>query len=263
MAECTVELPPWRVDVVSLSATNTLIWEPQWHPVTGVGAADFLVDGRNRTLGGGAGIELKPAIQLAAVRTDRPDAGGAISNGSVITANGVTHFRETVSGGAYFWFRRGLSHNLSAGAYARMEVLMYTSFRSCAKMFPAREIVFNPLNPTNAVSYFQLTGPIPTIGVSKAKAAIIIMDNANSDMDCRIAGRAFNDPMARGGWTGLEADWSTPGTGDSAINTNEIDLDGLSLSSYQWFELALAVRKGATEDAPGRAIFHIIPAVKF
>ena len=48
-------------------------------------------------LGTSAALSIKPAIQLAAVRTDRPDAGAAVTAGTVILcANAVYMYGSTV-----------------------------------------------------------------------------------------------------------------------------------------------------------------------
>lgn len=263
MATCTRDLPPWAFEVMATSGEEMLIWEPSWHPVTGVSVVDFTPDVKNITLGAMAAIAMKPAVQYAAVRTDRPGVGAAISAGSPITANGVTHFEETLSGATQFFFRRGWSYELTAGSFARAEVLLYTSFRSCGHIFPTKEIAFNPTNDTNVPSYFPAAGPFSAVGVDKAKFAVIGMDNLNTDLEWRMAGRAFNDPLARGPWTDLESAWNAPGSGDFSANTGEVDLSGLSLGSNHWMELALAVRKGSGGDPNSRCLFHVIPAIKY
>jgi len=226
--------------------------------------------------GPGAAVALKPALQLAAVRTDRPDAGAAITAGSDITANGATHFRETPSMASKFWFRRSLSYKLTSGSFASCEVQLSTAFKQCAQLLPPVEVVFNPLNSTVDISCFPLSRVLTSNSADKTKAAVIIMDNATSTLDwrppCRrgqsaalgsgLFGRAFNDPMAPGSWTALGSAWNAPQSGDTDLNTGELDIaTALSLSSNQWFQLALAIRKGSAGEANCGAILHLIPAI--
>jgi hypothetical protein len=260
---CTRELPPLQQDHVLTSQEETLLWEREWNAITGVAKVSLTADVRNLVLGSGAAVALKPAIQMATVRVDRPDPGAAISAGSVITAEGVSHFEETLSGSNKFYFRRGFSLRLTAGSYARVETTLHTAFRACGTIFPAREIPFHPMNSTAAVHYFSLTGRFPLVGVDKAKLAVIGMDNLNTSLQWRAAGRTFIDPTYRGAWVDLMSGWQTPATGDFGVNTGEIDLSGLSLASNHWGELALAVRKDADGSAPSRCIFHVIPAIKY
>lgn len=108
---CTRELPPWSFDLNLCSPTAGYVWDPQWYPSTGGSSIDFLADVRSVTAVGGAGpgVSLLPALQFAAFRTKRPDAGNGLSTGSPITAAGLTHYQESVTSTDKFWFRRGSS----------------------------------------------------------------------------------------------------------------------------------------------------------
>jgi hypothetical protein len=264
---CTRELPPWELDIILTTSDEVRVWEPTWNPIIGVSSVDFLADVRNLVGGTGAAVSLKPAIQYAAVRTDRPGAGAAITAGSAITAgNTLTHYEETLSGSLNFWWRRGWSYQLTSGAFARCSTIQYTSFRSCGKIFPAREVLFNPTNDKNTDCEYPLTGMFPAVGVDKAKLAIVGLDNLNNSLRYRLIGRAFNDPQARGSWILLPTvggSYTTPGTGDFVDNTGEVDLSGLPLTTNQWMELGLAIGKANDTDPNGRCIFHIIPAIKY
>jgi hypothetical protein len=257
------------LNLVITSTQRAFAWEDRWYTSTGVGTVEFTADVRNTALGPNpSAMEIKPALQFAPVRTDRPDAGVAITAGQAITGdtttNGPVHFEETVSAAAKFWFRRGWSYKLTAGTFARCETLLYTSFLSCGTVFPAKEVVFNPLNDKADVSLFPLTGPFAAVGVDIAKMAVIGLDNVNTDLEYRAFGRAFNDLMARGAWTALESVWANPPqAGDFFRNTGEIALTDLALGTKHWMELALGVRKGADGEPNSRVIFHVIPAVKY
>lgn len=259
------ELPPLPFDLLIYSAEQAFFWDDSWHAVTGVPDIDFNADTRNVVLGAGAAVSLKPALQFAVTRTDRPDDGVLITAGSAITGNGLTHYLETLSAGSKFFFRRGIGFKLTAGSFARAQGLLYTAFRTRGLILPAEEIVFNPTNDTNQVSYFPLGGgrAIPCNGVDAAKLVVFGMGNLTTTMDWRLAARAFNDPLARGAWTDLGAGWNTPQTAEFDANTGEISLSGISPATKQWLELALAVRKTAGGDTNSRCIFHVIPALKY
>ena len=209
--------------------------------------------------------DLEPAIQLAAVRQDRPSAGAFIAAGSAITANGTTHYQETLGGGSYFFWRRGFSFKLTGvgATFGYAEVKLYTSFRSCGTVFSAKELVFNPFDDNTEASYLPLTGPFSAIGVDKAKLAIVGLANTSSTMQYSLAARAFNDPMARGGWTDILAFANpSPTTGDFEANTGEQAFTGITLANYQWAELALGV-KTTSAGTPPRVIFHVIPSISY
>lgn len=259
------ELSALQFDLNIYSADQAFFWDSTWHASMGVPDIDFTADVRNVVLGSGAAVSLKPALQFAATRTDRPDDGATITAGSAITAASLTHYLETLSAGAKFFFRRGMGFKLTAGSFARAQGVLYTAFRPRGMVLSAEEIVFNPTNDTNAVSYFPLGGgkPIPCNGVDSAKLALFGMGSLTTTMDWRLAARAFNDPLARGTWTDLGAGWNTPQTADFEGNTTDLALSGLSPTTKQWLELALAVRKTSGGDTNSRCIFHVIPALKY
>lgn len=261
---CTQELPTWIVDLVITSQEESFIWERTWYPVSGVGSIDFTTDVRNRVLGSGAAMAIKPSLQLAIVRTDRPDAGAAITAGSVIPAEGLTHFEETVSGSAKAFFRRGWSFKLTAGSYARCETLMHTSFRSCAKIFPVKEIEIEPNNGTAAYHFVSLSGVMAAHGVDSAKIMAILHDNLNNALEWRLAGRGFNDPNSRGAWVLLETGWRSTTAGDSSDNTGEVPVaTPLSLTTNHFVELGLAWRKSTDGATNSRCLMQILFAVLY
>jgi hypothetical protein len=257
---CVRGLEPWSTDLIITWADEAFLWDALWLPSTGVDQVDFTADLRNLALGSGAAVAIKPAVQLAAVRVDRPDGGAAISAGSVLTGSGLTHFRETLSGASKFFFRRGWSARLTSGSYARVELTQYAAFRACGGVLPPRDFAIDPVNAGTDVRYVSLSDALPTIGISKAKLAVLGMGNANADLEYRVAGRAFNDPLARGEWVDLQAGWTTPSAGNFEANTGEVDLAALSPSASQWLELGFAVRKGAGGDPNSRASFRVLPA---
>lgn len=264
----TREPPPFSFDLTVVSDQLAFVWDAQWYPVTGVGKVDFTADVRNVTVvGTSAGVSIKPAIQYATTRTDRPGTGGVISDGVAITGNDLKHYQQTLAGSGEFFFRRGIGYQLTGGTFARAQGLLYTAFNTLGQVLPAQEIVFQPLNVTAAVSVFPLGGgrAIPAQGVSAAKLVAITMGNLNNTLQWQVAGRAFNDQLARGNWTLLEGtSWRTPAAGDDGANTGEVELaTNLSLASKQWVELGLAVRKAADTDPVSRVTFHIVPALKY
>ena len=71
------------------------------------------------------------------MRTDRPDAGAIIAGTAMSTAT-ATHYLATLAGSTQFWFRRGVAYRLTAGTKVSAQALLYTAFRSCGTIFPAR-----------------------------------------------------------------------------------------------------------------------------
>jgi hypothetical protein len=264
---CTRELPPWSFDLNILSSTAGYVWDPQWYPSTGVSSIDFLADARSVTAVGGAGpgVSLLPTLQFAGVRTDRPDAGSGLSTGSPIVAAGLTHYQEPVTSTDKFWFRRGFSFKLTGvGAlFGTASVVLHTSYRSCGRVFPTRQVVVNPFLDAAEASWWPITGLFPLAGVDKAKAAIVGIDNNSSVLRWALGFRAFNDPMDRGVWTPLTTfAQPSPTTGSFEVNTNEVGFTGITLSNFQWGELAIGAKSNSGSIA-ARLIFHAIPALRY
>jgi len=256
------ELPPLRFDLSVYSTEQSFLWEDKWHASTGVDDADFLLDLRNVEEPGGSAIAIQPAVQLAATRIDRPDAGTAV--GSAASAAGLTHYEHSLSASLKFFWRRGIAYKLTTASFARAEGLLYTSYKDLGRVLPTETVVFNPTNDTIGVSYFPLGGgrPQPTNSLTKLKLAVLGMGSLNADMEWRLAGRGFNDPLARGDWTNLEPAWNDPTTTNFNTNTGEVDPSSLPTGN-QWIELALAVRKGVGTDPNSRCIFKVLPALKY
>lgn len=265
MASLMRELQPLPFDICAYSAEQAFLWDNQWVPCMGVADVDFALDARNVVVGAGpAAISLKPAIQFAVARVDRPDDGSLITAGSAVTAAGVTHYNETLSGGGKFFWRRGLGYKLTAGSFARAQGLLYAGFRNQGLILPAEEVVFQPTNDSNQASIFPLGGgrPLLVARVSKAKLAVVGMGNLTTTMNWQLAARAFNDPLGRGDWTILGSA-STPNQVNFEGNTSEVSFTGITLANFFWLELGLAVFKTSGGDTNSRCVFHVLPALSY
>lgn len=261
------EPPPLSFEVTALSSEEMVMWEPRWDTTTGVTSVNLLLDVQTITLGTAAGIEVKPALQLASVRTDRPSAGGAISTGSWATAAGRTQYAHTLSAITdRFFFRRGVAYKLTAGSVARAQGLLHGSWQNRGLVLAPDEFMVQPNNDSTAFSVFPLGGgkPAPAIGVDKAKSIVIGMGNANTDLEWQLAARVFNDPLARGDWSLIEAGgWRATSTTNFEVNTDEQAFTGLTISGFQWIETGIAVRKGSANDPNSRCQFFATGALTY
>lgn len=262
---CPRELPTIRHTVTLLSTDLMYVFEDRWWP--GIpGTLDFVGEIENIVQGtGGAAVECKPALQTAAVRSDRPDAPGLISAGSAITAAATpTHYEETPSLGSKNHFRRGWGCKLTSGSLAVVSLRQHTSAPTCGQVLAPVMVVVDPLNAGTDIVLNLISPVLVALNVSKVKAALVFQDNVNDKLEWRLHGRAFNDRAAPGAWTALGSGWTAPASGDSELNTGEIDLvTALSLSSYQWLELALGTRKTAGGDPNSRCNILVHPIVTF
>lgn len=264
---CTRELAAFSFDLVLTSTQWAYFWDPQWHPVTGVATVDFALDVNLEQVpvGGGTTWEVIPALQHAAVRTDRPGTGAAVSGTPVSGVATPTHYAGTTTESSNFWFRRGIAARLqgTTPTLANLKGVLNTAFRMEGLSLPVQELVFNPLNSTTIPNVYPL-GTFPTAGVDKAKLAVILRDNLNNKMEWQLYARVFDDKEARGSWT-AKGSLQTTTAGYSAVNTGEITLSGggFTPADHQWIEFAFGVSKNGTLDANSRCIFEILTALRY
>jgi len=161
--------------------------------------------------------------------------------------------------------RTGVGYALTSGTFSRAQGVLYQAVRQRGELLPPDEIVFQPTNDTAVASNFPLGGgvPMPTAGVDLARMTVFLLDNLNTTCEWRVIGRGFNDPLARGAWVNLMSGWQSTSAGDTPVAPADISLSGLSLASYQWFELGFSVRKTVDGSANSRCIFHITTGVQY
>ncbi len=256
------ELKPLPFDLTILSDQAAYFWDPLWYASTGVPNLDFLLDTRDLVLGQNAAVSLKPAIQYAVTRIDRPETPFTVA-GNAVTAEGLNRFGESLSAASKFFFRRGVSYKLTAGAFARVQGTLYTAHRVLGSILPAEEISFQPTNDKALASVFPLAGgrAFPTTGIDKAKLVIHVMGNLNGSLEWQLAVRIFNDPLARGDWT--LGTWNALSSGNTPLNSGELGFNGLTITDAQWLELGIALRKSTDGSDNSRATIHVIPALKY
>lgn len=254
-----------------MSGATSYAFVDAWLPRLFCGTWDFNLDVRALETGSGATLSVKPALQHAPVRGERPDQPAVIGAGNAATSAGILHYVESPASLEYKGlFRFGIGYWLSAlGSvpFGRAEVILTASWRPLGKLLPAEEVVVNPTNDSTEWSIFPLNRgkPIPARSLDLANAIVIGQGNLTSTMEYWLYVRAFNDPMARGDWTSMALGSNgpqTPSVGNFEVNLGNVAFPaGISLSSYQWVELALGVRRASGNNS--RCIFHVLPSVKY
>lgn len=260
---------PFFWEARAYSAEPSFLYPPEWNGCTGVPTLDALLDTRNVAVASNSAIAVKPAIQLAAVRADRPDDGlvvGGTWTGGAAEA-GLLHFHEAtiLPAATKLLFRVGIGFKLTAGTFGRAEGVLYSSYRSLGLTLPGEEVVVNPYNATTEEAHFPLGGGriYPSNGLTALKLAVFTMGNLSATTDWAPIGRAFNDPLARGPFTVLGTWITDVPTGNDARNTGERSVSGLAPDDNHWFEPGVAVRKADSADPASRVIFRVIPALKY
>lgn len=251
-------------DITLYSTDLAYIWRPSWQANVGITALDLTMDVRNIQLGTSAAVSLKPAIQFAPTRTDRPDDGALITDGSVRSTNGITHYQEMLASPTKLFVRDGIGFQLTSGSFARLQGTLYTSFLSLGLVLPAEEFLVQPTNQTTDKIVYPLGGGKPLLAtrVDKARLVVFGYGNLTTTMKWQLCCRFFNDPRERGDWTLIDMP-RTPTTVDFEANTGDVGFGSISQSSFRWLELGVAVWKNLANDANSRCTFHVIPALKY
>jgi hypothetical protein len=261
---CSKTLRP--VTTTLVTTTTTSAFEPltEWMPSTGITDLDFAVT--LLSLDGDAAAEVIPAVQLAAVRSDAPDSPGAITGSWVSTAN-THHLSDTLSAGSKFLIRLGLAYKLKAGesGVAIVQAKLSPAVQQCGRILPGKEIDVSPFMTVTDGAHFPISGWEPTVGLSKIKAAFLVMDNSNTDLTSSASSRttsACDDPAEPNSWQAAEA-WANPASGNSERNTGEVSVPaGANLASHHLVQLGVGVRAKTAGTNP-RATIRVVGALKY
>jgi hypothetical protein len=143
MGGCVVTLPRMRQTLTVSSTTAVFFPGTTWRPVTGTTDLDF--DQNILSLDGGA--ECKPGLQLAVARTDKPNAGAAITAGSYVSAVGTfQQYRESASFASAAFVRFGTMARLAAGQSGQSVIVLETdiSLNVCGGVLGAKQVDVHP-----------------------------------------------------------------------------------------------------------------------
>ena len=202
---------------VLTSTSTTSIFEPLsgWMPVTGLDALDF----RLNLLTVGGNIQVKPGIQLAAVRTDQPVDPAAISSGSFVSTVGFHHYRETLTAASMMFYRVGAMHKLSGGSIGSAQVELGATREQCGKTLNPAQVSISAGQLSTADSFFPVTWFLPIVGATKLKAAFIVTDNESSYLEYRLVARSATDESEPNPWVLVETGWTNPLTRNTSRNS--------------------------------------------
>jgi hypothetical protein len=269
------ESSPFDFDLPIYSVSYLYLMMRQWHIVSGMDVVDFNLSLQSLAATGGTtpGVSLRPALQYAAVRTDRPDAPFELAVGTAdATAVGNFHFQETLVAATAlqkFWVRGGIASKLTAVSgtplAGRAMGAITMAHRSLGELLPADELVVGPYPASTSDKFVHpLGGGRPNLATHIAGvrfAMVGIGASSSGTITLQPMARFYNDPMARGDWTAIGTSVSPTGT-DFAVApaATEVTFAGFTTTDYQYFDLAMAVWKSAT---PSRLILRVNTALRY
>ena len=253
---CTIVSPPPRT--ASLSHTTTtasymLLGEPRL--AAGMQEVGFDVN----VLQASGNLEVLPGYLYYPTRSDRPSPPATAVTGSYVSSTTRHAFHEDLSGTTdQFYVAPVLFYKLSSAGQGNGLVTVRTSWKSSGRMLGTRDVVVNPNNSTDDVMYFPVTGWVPALGADKVMASIVATDVNNAYVRTQLGVRTATDPAQPSTVSTLEGAFDNPGSGNDSRNTGELSL---SLSTTNFFQLVLMVKKNAGGDDNSRAIFRVSSAL--
>lgn len=156
------------------STTVRYAWFTEWRPAIGVDKAKVVI--KVRATAGAQTLSVQPAIQVAAVRTNNPDAattfGSAQSGaGELVTAN------EDISGttvGKSF-VRFGVAYKAEANGEAQADVSVTICLETYGKIVATKtlQLIAPGVFDTAGPYYAPISGWLPSPMVSKIAAAFV------------------------------------------------------------------------------------------
>jgi hypothetical protein len=252
-----------RRSLVIARPVETFFPASEWMPMTGVTAVDFLLKLVSTTGGG----EVKPGLQIARTRTDKPDPGRAITDGRFVDAVDLHHYREEpgLSDGAFLRF--GFVGHLRSAARGQcaVELEMDVAVKMCGEVLGTKTVEVQPFaGGDDDVAVAPITDWSPTVGVHRLKAVFVLLDNHNDALEYQLVARAACDRMAPDGWVAVEEDFSNAPRGNSERTTGELPVpDAARFVDRSVYQLGLEYRRRAGSERGPRCIVHTLAHCRY
>jgi hypothetical protein len=233
----------------------------EWMPLTGITAVDFLLRLVSRA---GEG-EVKPGIQIARARADKPDPGHAIAAGAFVDTVDLHHFRERpeLTQGAFVRF--GFVGRLRKGSHRQstLEVEMDVAIQACGEVLGTKTVEVQPFATDSDEAVVPITDWSPTVGVERLKAVFVLLDNHTDSFEYRLVVRSAKDRMEPDPWVAAEG-WDRPEAGNSERNTGELLVpEAACFLDRSLFQLGLAFRKTAGASRGPRCLVHTLSHCRY
>ena len=236
-----------------------------WMPATGLDKVKMVLKRKSVQLAGvSPTFSVRPAMQVAVVRTDNPSDWAVITGSSTYSGAGedntgvldVSADTEDVMF-VRFGFTAFLGGTTPTNGQADVEV--QTSVVSCGRLVGAWTQELNVYNTTSN-AWVAVTGWIPAVEADKVLAAFVLTGVAG-DFRCLFGYRsaATNTQLVTTGWTSLEGTTYRTTAGES--NTTLLTLPSLAGDMFVQFGVAYS-QSSAGLAPPGQATVSVATAVR-
>jgi hypothetical protein len=199
------------------STTQRFEYLTEWMPAVGMDYVRCVYKVKGSS--GAQDLNIQPAYQVAAVRTNSPDAPttygtGYSGNGEWVTAN------TDISAGtaSYQYIRFGLAYKAAAAGDAQADVTMQVCAEVYGKIVATKTLSL--VAPDTADRYFTpISGWLPSSMVTKVKAALVVAQpsaNFKAALAYQLAATSVENP---GAWSMAGSEYGTGerNTGEQAV----------------------------------------------
>jgi hypothetical protein len=236
----------------------------EWMPATGITQLDLLL---NLASLAGQG-EVKPGVQRARARTDKPEPGEAIEAGAYVDTIGLHHFRESWVFSDAAFVRFGFMGRLPNGSCGQSaaEVEMDVAVKLCGEVLGTKTVEIQPfVADKDQPAIVPITDWSPTIGVESVKAVFVLLDNQQDALEYQLVVRTAKDRMEPDAWVLVEGkSWSCPPAGNSERNTGELRVPAEArFEQRSLFQLGLAWRKRSGAQGSPRCLVHTLSHCRY
>ena len=234
----------------------------EWEPAPGLDKYKMVIKRKSVQLAGTAPtFNIKPALQVALVRTDNPSDWAVIaglgpyvgvgeSNTEVIDVSSLTAGR--------FFVRPGISYYLggTAPTHGQADVEVQVSSVQCGSIIATMTQDLQAFN-TITDAFAVCSGWVPAIDADKVLAAFVIsglLNNFRCQLAYRTATTSIQSPSA---WALLEG--AAYRTANGETTTGEIVL---SIGGQMFVQFGIAYSQSTAGAAPGQATVSTTVAVR-
>ncbi len=246
---CTSIIPSVSKRLVTTVGDTTYQAYTPWMPAIGVDLAKIVLIRKSTSTQPGSteNFTVRPAIQVAAVRTSDPDAwanlGTDTFTGDGEECTGTEFISSTTASEFYVRFGVGYELGGTGGTHGQSDVSMSVSYTTCGRVIGSRTTQLQATS--TSTSYEPMTPWVPAIAAERFKAAFVLT-GADADFRYRFAFRTAKaiteSPEA---WDdSLEASWRSPTGGEDEHDTGELTPNGISTD--MWVQLGVAYKADAS-----------------
>lgn len=228
---CVRITPPVQLRLVSVNSSDSHVWYTDWMPAIAMDDATITMKFWSKS----GNLRVAPAVQVAAVRTDKPDDSPTTIDTLKTTADEYFYTAATVdidglTAGKTF-VRFGVVYNSSSGL-GEGDVTLQVAYRQCGSLttpWSGHLIAY-----TNNAHYIPISGWLPALGVDAIEATRSLGSLVGSLNFVLTYRTALATPDLPGEWGGTTLGGTVSANGESI--TGEVSV---GVTDKMWIQFGL------------------------